>query len=346
MKIKNELFGITPQGEEVKKFTMENSRGITAAVITLGGTLVSLRMPDRKGNTREITLGFDSISQYLAHKFYFGATIGRFANRIARGIFQLEGVKYHLACNEKGKHHLHGGNKGFDKVVWQAEGFEKEDAAELKLSYLSLDGEEGYPGNLKVEVNYSLNEDNELKIEYFAQTDKPTIINLTNHTYWNLAGAGSGTIMQHQLTINSDQYLPTDEDLIPTGEISSVYHTPLDFTRPKLIGRDFPQLANGYDHCFVLASLSDELKLAAQLYEPESGRTMEILTTKPAIQLYTGNFLYEVGGAGGILFQKYGALCLETEYFPNSVNEHKFPSPVLYPAKTYHHITIHRFSIQ
>ncbi|GAB4112724.1 MAG: galactose mutarotase [Candidatus Caldatribacteriota bacterium] len=346
MKIKDELFGITPQGEKVKKFTMENSRGITASVITWGATLVSLRMPDQKGNIGEVTLGFDNLGQYLEHRFYFGATIGRFANRIARGIFQLEGLKYQLACNEKGKHHLHGGNKGFDKVLWQGESYGKEDAAEIKLSYLSPDGEEEYPGNLKVEVSYSLNEDNELKIEYFAQTDKTTIVNLTNHTYWNLAGAGSGTIMQHQLTIKGDQYLPTDEDLIPTGEIRSVYDTPLDFTNPKLIGRDFPQLENGYDHCFVLTPLRNELKLAAKLYDAGSGRTMEILTTKPALQFYSGNFLSEIQGAGGLLFKKHGALCLETEYFPNSPNEPKFPSAVLYPGKTYHHITIHRFSVQ
>jgi len=346
MKIKDELFGITPQGEEVKKFNMENSRGISVAVINWGATVVSLRMPNQKGNPQEITLGFDNLLQYLEHNFYFGATIGRFANRIAGGFFQLGGLSYQLACNEKGINHLHGGNKGFDKVIWQAEVFEEGDLAGIKFSYLSTDKEEGYPGTLKVEVEYSLNEDNELKIEYFARTDQPTIVNLTNHTYWNLAGAGSGTILGHQLTIKSDKYLPVNGNLIPTGEIKSVYGTPMDFTRPKLIGRDFPQLENGYDHCFVLEPFDHDLKLVAIVYEPDSGRTMEIFTTKPGIQFYSGNMLEDITGAQGRLFQRYGGLCLETEYFPNAINEPTFVSPVLLPGEVYHHITIHRFSIR
>jgi len=213
----------------------------------------------------------------------------------------------------------------------------------VTLSYLSSDGEEGYPGNLKVTIAYSLNEDNEFKIEYNAETDKPTIVNLTNHTYWNLAGAGSGTVMNHQLTLKSKKYLPVNNSLIPTGEIKTVHGTPMDFTKPKLIGKDIYDTAGGYDHCFIIEPSNQELSLAAKLYEPESGRTMEVLTTSPGIQFYSGNFLDNVRGAGGALFQKHSGLCLETGFFPNSINEPEFSSPILYPDRTYHQITIHRF---
>ena len=344
MSVKYELFGTTPEGEKVGKFTLNNSKGITATVMNLGSTVISLKMPDREGEIKEVTLGFDNLQQYLSGHSYFGAAIGRFANRIAKGVFQLDGVKYSLARNEKGLNHLHGGNKGFDKVVWQAESFHGPNLKGVTFSYLSPDGEEGYPGNLKVTITYSLNEDNEFKIEYNAQTDKPTIVNLTNHTYWNLAGAGSGTVMNHQLTLNSKKYLSVNNSLIPTGEIKTVYATPLDFTKPKLIGKDIHNTVGGYDHCFVIESLNQELNLAAKLHEPESGRTMEILTTTPGIQFYSGNFLENIRGAGGALFQKHSGLCLETGFFPNSINEPEFPSPILYPDRTYHQVTIHRFS--
>ena len=344
MSVKYELFGTTPEGEKVGKFLLNNSKGITATIMSLGGTVISLKMPDREGEIKEVTLGFDNLQQYLAGHSYFGAAIGRFANRIAKGVFQLDGVKYYLACNEKSLNHLHGGNKGFDKVVWQAESFEDTTLTGVTFSYLSSDGEEGYPGNLRVTVTYSLNEDNEFKIEYNAQTDKPTIVNLTNHTYWNLAGAGSGTVLNHQLTLKSKKYLPVNNSLIPTGEIKTVHGTPMDFTMPKLIGKDIHDTAGGYDHCFVIESSNQELSLAAKLYEPESGRTMEILTTTPGIQFYSGNFLDNVRGAGGALFQKHSGLCLETGFFPNSINEPEFPSPILYPDRTYHQVTIHRFS--
>src|SRR5665648_108767 len=223
MSVKYELFGTTPEGEKVGKFILNNSKGITATIMSLGGTVISLKMPDREGEIKEITLGFDNLQQYLAGHSYFGAAIGRFANRIAKGVFQLDGVKYYLARNDNGLNHLHGGNKGFDKVFWQAESFKDNTSTGVAFSYLSSDGEEGYPGNLRVTITYSLNEDNEFKIEYDAQTDKSTIVNLTNHTYWNLAGAGSGTIMNHQLTLESKKYLPVNSSLIPTGEISTVH---------------------------------------------------------------------------------------------------------------------------
>ena len=343
MNVKYELFGTTPEGEKVGKFILNNSQGVTATVMSLGSTIISLKMPDREGEIKEVTLGFDNLQQYLAGHSYFGAVIGRFANRIAKGVFQLEGVRYDLARNENGLNHLHGGNQGFDKVIWQAESFEDTVLSGVTFSYLSSDGEEGYPGNLRVTVTYSLNEDNEFKIEYDAQTDKTTIVNLTNHTYWNLAGAGSGTVMNHQLTLKSKKYLPVNNYLIPTGEIKTVYGTPMDFTKPKLIGKDINDTAGGYDHCFVIESLNQERSLAAKLYEPESGRTMEILTTTPGIQFYSGNFLDHIRGAGGALFQKHSGLCLETGFFPNSINEPEFPSPILYPDRTYHQVTIHRF---
>lgn len=341
---KHELFGTTQEGERVRKLSLNNSKGITATIMNLGAAIISFKTPDREGKIKEVTLGFDNLQQYLTSHFYFGAIIGRFANRIAKGVFQLDGVKYCLARNEKGLNHLHGGNKGFDKVIWQGESFNEPTLSGVTFSYLSPDGEEGYPGNLKVIITYSLNEDNEFKIEYNAQTDKPTILNLTNHTYWNLAGAGSGTVMDHQLTLKSKQYLPVNNDLIPTGEVKTVYGTPLDFTKPKLIGKDIHNTAGGYDHCFVIESSNQELNLAAKLHEPESGRTMEIFTTTPGIQFYSGNFIDNTRGADGALFQKHSGLCLETEFFPNSINEPGFPSPILHPDKTYHQVTIHRFS--
>ncbi len=242
--------------------------------------------------------------------------------------------------------HLHGGNRGFDKVVWQAESLKDTALAGVRFSYLSPDGEEGYPGNLRVSVSYSLNENNELKIEYHARTDKTTIVNLTNHTYWNLAVAGSGTVMNHELTLNCKKYLPVNNNLIPTGEIEDVYGTLMDFTKPKLIGEDINNTTGGYDHCFVIDSSKQGLNLAAKLHEPKNGRSMEILTTKPGIQFYSGNLIEDTKGAGGTLFQRYGGLCLETEFFPNSVNEPKFPSPILYPHKTYNQVTIHRFYVE
>lgn len=344
MSFTQEIFGITPEGKKIDQFILKNSHGMTAKVMTWGATLISLRMPDRKGIIKEVTLGYDSLQEYLDSHFYFGATIGRFANRIAGGIFELDGVRYSLARNENGLNHLHGGNKGFDKVLWQAEAFDEPHSSGVKLSYLSPDGEEGYPGNLMVKVTYSLNEDNELKIEYRADTDKATIVNLTNHTYWNLAGAGSGTIKNHKLTLNSIAYIPVDNNLIPTGEIKPVKGTALDFTRPKRIGKDIAETEGGYDYCLVINPLEKGLRWAAKLFEPESGRKMDILTTARGIQFYSGNLIEDTRGAGGALFQKHGGLCLETGNYPNAINEPEFPSPVLYPGHTYYQETVYRFS--
>lgn len=340
-----ELFGTTKDGKTVEKFTLGNSKGITAAVMNLGGILISFKMPDRTGAVREITLGFDTLDEYLAGHPYFGAIIGRFANRIARGRFQLDGVEYTLARNEKNINHLHGGIMGFDKVVWQTEAFQDSALAGVRFSYLSPDGEEGYPGNLNLNVTYSLNEENELRFEYWAETDKATPVNLTNHAYWNLAGAGSGSILDHELLLNCSKYLPVDEAFIPTGEIRTVRGTPMDFTTPKPIGIDMDKVPGGYDHCFVGDPSDQELTLIARLYEPKSGRGMRISTTKPGVQFYAGNLLDSIRGAGGALFDKHGALCLETEFFPDAVNQPGFPSAILRPGKTYHHTTVHSFFI-
>lgn len=344
-RIKNEHFGETPEGKKVEKFILSNSKGISVQLITLGATLVSLKIPDRRGQIDEVTLGFDKLEQYLQEKYYFGATIGRFANRIAGGLFHLDDIEYHLSCNENGLNHLHGGNRGYDKVLWQAESWQNKNTIGVSFNYISPDGEEGYPGNLTSEVTYSLNEDNELKIEYLAKTDKKTIVNLTNHTYWNLSGRLSETVLNHKLTLLGKKYLPIDNNLIPTGEIRDVFGTPMDFTEPKLIGEDIENVAGGYDHCFVIDGSGEKLNLAAIAHEPRSGRTMEVLTTKPGIQFYSGNKISDVRGANGVLFHKHSGLCLEAEFYPNSINEDSFPSPVLYSDKEYHQATMYRFFI-
>ena len=345
MNLNQELFGTTKDGKKVEKFILGNSKGITVTVMNLGGILISFKMPDRTGAVREITLGFDTLDEYLAGHPYFGAIIGRFANRIARGKFELDGVEYTLACNEKNINHLHGGNVGFDKVLWQAEGFQDTTWAGVRFSYLSPEAEEGYPGNLKVTVTYSVNEENELKFEYWGETDKATPVNLTNHAYWNLAGAGSGSILGHELLLHCSKYLPVNHALIPTGEIRAVQGTPMDFTTSKPIGIDMNKVPGGYDHCFVVDPSDQELVLIARLYEPKSGRGMTISTTKPGVQFYAGNLLDSIRGADGALFDKRGALCLETEFFPNAVNQLDFPSAILRPGETYHHTTVHRFFI-
>jgi aldose 1-epimerase len=269
--------------------------------------------------------------------------VGRFANRIAAGEFELDGSRYTLACNEKDRNHLHGGTVGFDKRVWSAEEIRKHDTVAVRFSYTSPDGEEGYPGELRVTVTYSLNEENELTFDYRAETTKPTPINLTNHTYWNLSGPGSGTIYDHLLSLDCSRYLPANEQLIPTGEILPVEGTPLDFRKQKAIGRDIDRLPVGYDHCFVADREGEGLASIAHVFAPASGRGMELSTTKPAIQLYTGNFLDGIHGANGAVFDKHTALCLETELYPDAMNHPEFPSAVLRPGEIYAHTTVHRF---
>ncbi|MCK4276170.1 MAG: galactose mutarotase, partial [Phycisphaerae bacterium] len=290
MNIEKTDFGKTPDGEATYLYTLTNSSGLRAELTTYGATLVSLETPDRTGKAGRVMLGYDTLDGYVNDKVYLGATVGRFCNRIAGGRFTLDGVEYELACNNDANH-LHGGIVGFNKFVWQAEQQSMEDAVGVKFTRLSGDGEEGYPGNMSVTAVYCLTEKNELKIDFTATTDKPTVVNLTNHAYWNLADAGSGDILAHELTLHADRYLPGADDLIPTGELRPVAGTPMDFTKPAAIGSRIDQVPGGYDSNWVLTSGGGWLAPAARVYEPNSGRIMEILTTQPGIQLYSGNFL-------------------------------------------------------
>lgn len=316
-------------------YTLTNDLGFEVSIITYGGAITSLKTPDRNGNFGDIVLGFETLDEYVHNPRYFGALIGRHANRIARGRFALNGVEYQLPCNN-GANHLHGGFKGFDKRVWTA----SEDGNTLHLSYFSKDGEEGYPGNLRAFVDYTLLDD-QLRIDYRATTDRDTIVNLTNHSYFNLRGAG--TILDHELTLNAGSFTPVTEDLIPTGEIKSVEGTPMDFRKAKAVGSEIPKVE--YDHNFVLNDWDRSLRLAARLHEPVTGRVLEILTTEPGIQFYSGNFLDgSFSGKNGISYEKYTGLCLEPQHFPDAPNHPNFPSTVLRAGEEYNQTTVFRFS--
>jgi aldose 1-epimerase len=341
--IKTSRFGQIPTGEAVDLYTLTTSRGMIATITTYGAMLTQLHVPDKAGRVANVVLGFDNLPQYLAGHPYLGPTIGRVGNRIARGKFTLDGKAYQLACNENGVHHLHGGAKGFDKAIWKGEPLAGKTEARVKFTCRSPDGEEGFPGDLDVTVIYTLTDAGELKIEYTATTDAPTPVNLTNHSYFNLAGAGSGTILDHELMIVADKYTPADETLIPTGRIDEVRGTPLDFTRPAVIGARIAQVPGGYDHNFVLNSGGGQLALAARLRDPKSGRTMEVLTTEPGIQLYSGNFLDGSAKGLGGTYQKHYGVCLETQHFPDSVNKPQWPTTILKPGQTYRHETVHKF---
>ena len=339
-------FGKTPAGEEVSIYTLTNTNGIEARIINYGGIVVSLKVPDRDGNLADVVLGFEDLDGYLGEHPYFGALVGRYGNRIAKGSFSIDGETHSLAINN-GPNALHGGLKGFDKVVWGATPGDKT----LALTYTSVDGEEGYPGTLSVEVVYTLTDDNALEIAYEATTDKPTILNLTNHSYFNLKDAGATPINDHEVTLNADSFTPVDDTLIPTGEIASVEGTPFDFRQPHSIGEridaDDTQIryGGGYDHNFVLNRTGGGLSLAARVHEPTTGRVMEVLTTEPGVQFYTSNFLDgTLTGKGGITYQRRSALCLETQHYPDSPNQESFPSTVLRPGETYKTTTVFRFS--
>jgi aldose 1-epimerase len=350
--VKEEIYGEMPDGREVKIFTLTNKNGLRARVTEYGAILVSLEAPDNVGEVADLTHGYDTLDGWLTNTSYFGATVGRFGNRIKNGKFTLDGKEYTLATNNEPGGipcALHGGVRGFDKVLWSGKPV-GENAVEF--SYLSKDGEEGYPGNLSVKVTYSLNDENELKWEASATTDAPTIINVVHHSYWNLSGDPSQEIKDHILTLNADHYLPTDIGLIPTGEIAPVAGTPMDFTTPSVVGErvdsDFEALkfGGGYDHAWVL-NKGDGVRFAARLRDPKSGRMMEIFTDQPAIQFYGGNFLDgSATGKGGVAYAHRTALCLETEGFPDSPNQPEFPSPVLRPGEIYQHTMIHRFSVE
>jgi len=336
-----------PDGREVPVFTMSNEHGTEVKIIAYGGVIKNINMPDAQGDIGDIVLGLDTLADYLDRSRYFGSLIGRYGNRIARGRFMLNGVAYQLPINN-GVNHLHGGFKGFDKVLWQA----RELSDGVELHYRSHCGEEGYPGNLEATVIYALTDANELRIEYFAATDKDTIVNLTNHSYFNLAGLG--TILDHELTINADAFTPVDNTLIPTGEIRNVKGTSMDFTSATAIGKHIgnqdEQLAfagGGYDHNFVLRSPGSGLRTVARVHEPKTGRTMEVVTTQPGLQFYSGNFLNgSIAGKGGQPYLKHSGFCVETQHFPDSPNHTNFPNTVLRPGEEYRQTTLYKFSVE
>jgi len=344
MNIQKTEFGKTKDGQTVELYTLKNDKGMVVKIMNYGGIVTEMYTPDRNGQMGDIVLGFDNFKQYEGEHPYFGAIVGRYANRIAKGRFILNGKEYKLAINN-GPNALHGGLKGFDKVIWRVRPEQTKEGPALVLTYTSADFEEGYPGKLSATVTYTLTNDNGLKIEYKARTDKPTILNLTNHSYFNLAGAGNGTILDEILQLNCDKYTPVDPTLIPTGKIEPVAGTPFDFTRPTPIGARIAQVQGGYDHNFVINGGGEgKLVQAGTLHDPKTGRVMEIWTTQPGVQFYTGNFLDgSIKGIGGTYVQDAG-LCLETQHFPDTPNRPDFPSAVLNPGQEYHQVTIYKFS--
>ena len=343
-------FGKLSDGREVDLYTLRNAAGITAKITNYGGIVVSLTTPDKAGKFADVVLGMDSLAGYEKGVPYFGALVGRYGNRIAKGKFTLDGKAYSLAVNN-GPNALHGGLTGFDKVIWTVTSVEGDEPA-LKLAYTSKDGEEGYPGTLSVEVTYTLQKDNALKIDYQATTDKATVVNLTNHSYFNLTGDANNDVLTHEVMLNASRFLPVDKGLIPTGVLQSVTGTPFDLTKSTPIGKGINDTTNeqikfggGYDHAWVLTDSSNSLKLAAVVHELVSGRVMEVRTTEPAIQFYTGNFLDgTLTGKGNVVYKKRAALCLETEHYPDSPNQTAFPTTVLKPGQTYQTTTVYSFS--
>ena len=331
-------------GIDVFLYTLTNAKGVQVKISTYGATVTSWVVPDKNGKTSNIVLGFDSLSGYLAKPPYFGALVGRYGNRIAKGKFKIDTAVYTLATNN-GANHLHGGLKGFDKQIWDAT-TASDSMPSLLLSYTSKDGEEGYPGNLKVEVRYTLTDEDELKIDYNATTDKATPVNLTNHSYFNLTGDAANTILNHTLMIAADNYTPVDSSLIPTGEIKGVKGTPFDFTSAKKIGRDMESVKGGYDHNWVLNKKDSSLQKVAELSDTVSGRILEVYTMEPGLQFYTGNFLDGTFKArDGKPINQHAALCMETQHFPDSPNEPKFPSTILKPGEKYHTVTVYKLKV-
>jgi len=350
--ITKKSFGKLPDGSEVVQYTVTNKNGVEMNVINYGAIITSLKTPDKNGVMGDIVLGFDSIGGYLNGSPFFGAVVGRYGNRIAKGKFKLDGKEYTLAVNNP-PNSLHGGVKGFDKVIWNVEEISVPEGPALKLTYLSKDMEEGFPGNLQAEVIYILDDNNELKFIYRATTDKPTVVNLTQHSYFNLTGNTKRDILDHELTIYSDEMVPVDKGLIPTGKFRKVAGTPFDFTTPHVIGSRINdkdeqlEVGGGYDHCFVLRDSKDSLKHAATVTEPVSGRTLDVYTTEPGVQFYSGNFLQgNLTGKGNVVYQKRFGLCLETEHYPDSPNQPQFPSVVLKPGEVYKTSTVYKFGVK
>ena len=340
-------YGRLPDGTKIDLVTLTNAHGLEVKIMTYGATLISVKTPDREGRLSNITLYLDTFDDYLRGHPLFGSVVGRYANRIAGAKFAIDGVAYPLTPNA-GKVHIHGGGNGFQKKVWQAALLPQADAAAVEFTLTSPDGDEGYPGTLHVKLVYSLNNDNELKLEYTATTDKATVVNLTNHAYWNLAGAGSGDILGHILTLHADAYLPADEQKVPTGEIRSVKGTVMDFTEPHLIGARIKDVeGENYDHCYAVNQRPGAALLpAAHVVDPTSGRVLDVWTTKPGVQFFTARFLTNKWKGGGRPYGPYHGFCLETQHFPDSPNRSNFPSPIIRPNETYHHVTVYKFSVQ
>jgi len=353
LQVRKEAFGKTGDGRPVDLYTLTNSKGMEVRAMTYGGIIVSIRVPDKNGKIADVVLGHDKVDGYLVNPPYFGAIVGRYANRIANGSFTVDGVKYTLAKND-GPNSLHGGLNGFNKVLWEAKEFKGAKGVGVSFSYLSKDGEEGYPGNLKVKVSYTLTDENQLILDYEATTDKATPLNISQHSYFNLAGEGSGDILGHEVTLNADRFTPVDKTLIPTGELRPVQGTPMDFTKATPIGarinEDYEQLVigRGYDHNFVInRNNKDGLILAARVHEPTSGRVLEVLTTEPGVQFYSGNFLDgSITGKQGHAYKLRNGFCLETQHFPDSPNHPDFPSTIVKPGKGFHSQTIFKFSTE
>ncbi|GAA4425103.1 galactose mutarotase [Pontibacter saemangeumensis] len=345
MQLDKAPFGSTPDGQEAMLYTLSNKNGVSVTVSNYGAIVTSIVTPDKDGEMGDVVLGFDSLGGYTQKQPYIGAAIGRYANRIAGGRFALAGETYTLATND-GANHLHGGDTGFDKKIWHVEELPQQNA--LKLTYVSIDGEEGYPGNLTTTITYTLTPDNGLKIDYMATTDKATPVNLTNHSYFNLSAGKVKAIYGHVVQLNANRYTPVNEQLIPTGELASVEGTPFDLTEPTPLGEYINQIpGGGYDHNYVLNGGSEGMTLAATVYEPGSGRVLQVYTTQPGIQLYTGNFLDgSLTGRNGEQYTRHYALCLETQHFPDSPNQESFPTTVLQPGETYKESTLYKFSVR
>jgi len=348
--MKKDSFGKLPDGSAVDLFTLTNAGAFSVAITNYGGRITSIKFPDKNGKVADVVLGFDTVDGYVADNPYFGALIGRYGNRIGHAQFKLDGKTYKLEANDNGNS-LHGGKKGFDKVLWTAKDVSTKDLPALELTYVSKDGEEGYPGTLTSVVTYSLSPANELKIDYHATTDKNTVLNLTNHAYYNLAGAGEGDILGHHMMITASKFTPVDKTLIPTGELKSLDGSPLDFREAKAIGERIDandeqlKFGKGYDHNYVLDAKGGTLTQCAMVHEPKSGRMMEVLTTQPGLQFYTGNFLDgTIKGKGGKVYGHRGAFCLETQHFPDSPNKPSFPTAELKPGETYQQTTVYKFS--
>jgi len=344
MNIRKELYGEI-DGNKVSQFNLSNEYGMTMKLINYGGIVTHMFIPGKDGTSEDVVLGYDRLQQYLDNTPYFGAIVGRYGNRIANGKFELDGKSYQLPNN--GQNHLHGGVKGFDKVVWDAEEFIFPDKTSVVLTYASDDDDEGFPGKLDVKVTYSLTNDNELKIHYEATTDKPTVVNMTHHGYFNLKGQGNGDILDHHLQLMANRYLPVNENLIPTGELHEVQNSAMDFKTPHAIGSRIAEVEGGYDHTWVLNNYDrKKMRMAAKVTEPESGRVMEVYTDQPGIQFYTGNFLDgSLTGKGGNRYHKHNGFCLETQHYPDSPNQPDFPSVVLRPGEMYETETVYKFSV-